>query len=495
MISLNVLQNMLITNTRTGNTILDYLINFIILSCITFSFQHSKIIKKKIEKFIKSFYTKKYAKIYLEAQSHIYERFHMKKSIIQYSNAFLAVSYYIKKINPNDIYSKREPDKIDKESSNGTDIFIPDQDKPFSLDTKRGIMCIMNYEKNECSGKDGSYIQDTKAHNLTIFSNKQETKISDLEQFIQDCIHDYKEYIEHISCKEQYYFCVNNVDSDSSIEYSEQIFKTNRRFDTIFFEEKEKFVKSLDFFLKNKDWYTNKGIPYHYGILLYGVPGCGKTSIIKAILEHTKRCAVVIPLNRIKKCGDLEKIFFDDDLNNKNIPTNKRIYIFEDIDCVCDIIKCRDEEDFDFIKKNKETEKKIKSELEILSRITNNMSERKINDVDDELNLSFLLNIFDGILEMPGRMIIMTSNHPEKIDRALLRPGRIDIKLELKKCSIDIIYQILTSFYSIDKSVINDLTNGQLKDYVISPAETMNICQQNMFDYEEAIKTIISFIK
>ena len=96
---------------------------------------------------------------------------------------------------------------------------------------------------------------------------------------------------------------------------------------------------------------------------------------------------------------------------------------------------------------------------------------------------------------MPGRMIIMTSNHPEKIDRALLRPGRIDIKLELKKCSIDIIYQILTSFYSIDKSVINDLTNGQLKDYVISPAETMNICQQNMFDYEEAIKTIISFIK
>ena len=77
----------------------------------------------------------------------------------------------------------------------------------------------------------------------------------------------------------------------------------------------------------------------------------------------------------------MEKIFFDDDLNNKNIPTNKRIYIFEDIDCVCDIIKCRDEEDFDFIKKNKETEKKIKSELEILSRITNNMSERKINDV------------------------------------------------------------------------------------------------------------------
>jgi len=44
----------------------------------------------------------------------------------------------------------------------------------------------------------------------------------------------------------------------------------------------------------------------------------------------------------------------------------------------------------------------------------------------DALNLSGLLNVLDGVVETPGRMLVMTSNHPEALDPALLRPGRID---------------------------------------------------------------------
>jgi len=235
--------------------------------------------------------------------------------------------------------------------------------------------------------------------------------------------------------------------------------------------------------LKNENWYIKKGIPYHCGILLHGSPGCGKTSIIKATLEYTKRHAFVIPLNRVKTCGELENIFFQSEINNKNIPTEKRIYIFEDIDCLCNIVKDRDLDD-DF------SEIKIKSELEILSKLTD-ISYKKKTSPEDELNLSCLLNIFDGILETPGRIIILTSNYPDKIDKALLRPGRIDINIELKKASVTIVKEILQSFYDISLEKIEELSQNKIEDNLFTPAEVMNICQNNIFDCENAVKKII----
>mmetsp|Transcript_3588 Transcript_3588/g.3390 ORF Transcript_3588/g.3390 Transcript_3588/m.3390 type:complete len:157 (+) Transcript_3588:3-473(+) len=49
----------------------------------------------------------------------------------------------------------------------------------------------------------------------------------------------------------------------------------------------------------------------------------------------------------------------------------------------------------------------------------------------DDLNLTGLLNVLDGVVDTPGRMLIMTTNHPEMLDPALIRPGRIDKKLFL----------------------------------------------------------------
>merc|ERR1719410_800686 len=57
--------------------------------------------------------------------------------------------------------------------------------------------------------------------------------------------------------------------------------------------------------------------------------------------------------------------------------------------------------------------------------------------VKDPLNLSGLLNVLDGVVDTPGRILIMTSNHPEKLDPALIRPGRIDKKLMLGYMSGD----------------------------------------------------------
>ena len=159
---------------------------------------------------------------------------------------------------------------------------------------------------------------------------------------------------------------------------------------------------------------------------------------------------------------------------------NKRIYIFEDIDCLCGIVKDRENEsDFE-----SELDLKIKSEFELISKINNI---QKKSHPEDKLNLSCLLNIFDGILEIPGRIIILTSNYPDKIDKALLRPGRIDMNLELKKSSISIIEEILSFFFDIDMNIIHQMCENKLKNYAITPALVMNICQNNFSDIERCI--------
>ena len=91
---------------------------------------------------------------------------------------------------------------------------------------------------------------------------------------------------------------------------------------------------------------------------------------------------------------------------------------------------------------------------------------------DDELTLSFILNLIDGIRETPGRIIILTSNHYDQLDKALIRPGRIDITLEMKNASRNTINQIYENFYN-DK--IDDHTLTGVPDGHYSPAEVINM--------------------
>jgi ATP-dependent 26S proteasome regulatory subunit len=65
---------------------------------------------------------------------------------------------------------------------------------------------------------------------------------------------------------------------------------------------------------------------------------------------------------------------------------------------------------------------------------------------NEKLTLSTVLNILDGVLEQPGRIIIMTSNHPEKLDSALLRPGRIDVIVHFDFCKTHEVKEIVEAF-------------------------------------------------
>jgi hypothetical protein len=239
--------------------------------------------------------------------------------------------------------------------------------------------------------------------------------------------------------------------------------------------------------MNNKSWYDIKGLPYTLGFLFYGNPGCGKTSMIKAIANITQRHIININFSNIKKKSQLKQLFYDIDLlctNNYTteilkIPIKDRLYVFEDIDCVNNI-KVLKQRDFKKPATKAEGPKiKPDKKFDHLSQQmfnSNNVTNEEEED-DDDIDLSTVLNILDGTLENPNRIIIFTSNFPEILDKALIRPGRIDMMIEFKLASHKIIIDMYKSYYEEEPD--SELVNNIPEEFW-TPAELSQIYFNNL---------------
>ena len=118
-------------------------------------------------------------------------------------------------------------------------------------------------------------------------------------------------------------------------------FVTNKTFNNIFFEGKDLLKKKLDVFINGKNNYERLGQQYSLGLLFHGKPGCGKTSTIKAIAKYTGRNVVSVSLSQIKTFKELRDAFFTEEYESINLSFDKKIIVFEDIDCMSNIIKDR----------------------------------------------------------------------------------------------------------------------------------------------------------
>jgi hypothetical protein len=307
-----------------------------------------------------------------------------------------------------------------------------------------------------------------------------------LQTYVENCTTDYERHMLNKLGTHKYFFnmmvqtknksSMQNPLPTSHIMFTKHKFSTSRTFDNVFFEQKKIVQDHTEFFLKRKDWYDAKGIPHTLGFLFHGDPGCGKTSTIKAIANVGKRHIINIHLSEIKSKEQLSHLFFNDEINvwdngkteRYTIPVNERMYVIEDIDAMGDIVLRREW-------------KKIEAKPEIKMDDFGNIKEEEVNPID----LSFLLNLLDGTLESTGRIIAISTNFPERIDRALIRPGRIDMIIHFKKCSLKILREMVESFY--DKTIISKIWSDSSLDEKWTPAEVNQILFRNFKDKKQAL--------
>jgi hypothetical protein len=162
----------------------------------------------------------------------------------------------------------------------------------------------------------------------------------------------------------------------------------SRTLDTVYFDEKlkQKIRADIMDFLKKEKEYDEFGIPYKKNYLLTGIPGSGKTSIIKAMCNEIGYNLCIFSINHDVDNNTALAAFRD-------IPP-KSVLLFEDIDCI-------------FEKRTSTTENK------------------------SSFTFSNLLNLLDGVFFRKGLISFITTNHPENLDHALLRQGRTDMIIHM----------------------------------------------------------------
>lgn len=186
----------------------------------------------------------------------------------------------------------------------------------------------------------------------------------------------------------------------------------------------EAFEEDLDGFLESEEWYTEKSIPYTRGYLFYGHTGAGKSSLIKSLMGRTKRSVHYLVLSGVKSDEELFTLL-------KDIKYDQTVLVLEDIDCMTDIVLDR------------ERRRKAEASSEKQGESSEKGKEKEKKE-ESTLKLSGLLNALDGgMIDAHGRIMVMTTNHIHKLDSALIRTGRVDLRLEFGVCDE---YQIVNLF-------------------------------------------------
>lgn len=234
-------------------------------------------------------------------------------------------------------------------------------------------------------------------------------------------------------------------------------------------------------------WYAQRGLPYRRGYLFYGPPGTGKTSLSLALAGELKVPLYILSLSTGSLTDETLTMLF------VGLP-RKCIVLLEDIDCAG--VQRNNNRHMDDESDQESSDEEGQSEDEARSGGANSKplkpsKEKKKPSKNDSnsssstqhrqprMSVSFsgLLNAIDGVASHEGRILIMTTNHRERLDPALIRPGRVDMQIEFGYAGRNTLGEIFRELYSqvegMDSATIEEEEEvfGGEEEPLLSPTE------------------------
>ncbi|PRQ59857.1 putative ATPase, AAA-type, core, AAA-type ATPase domain-containing protein [Rosa chinensis] len=232
--------------------------------------------------------------------------------------------------------------------------------------------------------------------------------------------------------------------------------------------EKKMIMDDLDRFVRRKEFYKKVGKAWKRGYLLYGPPGTGKSSLIAAMANYLNYNIYDLELTSISNNSDLRHSLLS--------TTNRSILIIEDIDCSLDI-------------QNREKEEESDEQVLVLTKDKNELKQQTVT-------LSGLLNFIDGLWSSCGdeRIIVFTTNYKDKLDPALLRPGRMDVHIHMSYCTVNGFKILASRYLDIHDHPLFAEIEGLMQTTEVTPAQVAGQLQVS-YDADVALAALVKFIK
>ncbi|ORX52834.1 P-loop containing nucleoside triphosphate hydrolase protein [Hesseltinella vesiculosa] len=238
-------------------------------------------------------------------------------------------------------------------------------------------------------------------------------RISQLKKYIDEWL-----YIEHKKKHGRMPVFKAGTQQFGEHEWIHMGSKSRRSAETVFLKhgQKEKIMEDIHFFLRNEQWYEQMGLAYRRGYLLHGPPGTGKTSFVQSVASTLLMGLSILTITNAMDDRTIDRLL-------RTVPTNS-ILLIEDID------HCHG-----FQRKSDTSNSGQKT------RIRSNAADPASSG---GVTMPALLNGLDGVMGREGNMVFMTCNSVEDIEPALIRPGRVDLKIELSyadQSQIEVMYK------------------------------------------------------